>query len=143
MLVDMDRVVAERMGRELATKSVGGWHLDEPIGHGKSALVFRGARGGVVAAVKVFDRELVERFGRGAQRERVERERLLVGRHHPNLIQILDVGEDEAHDVFFVVMDLVDVRNLDDLRHEVPTDKIRQILSQVASAGSLRSRTFS
>ncbi len=94
----MDSVVAKRMEEELTGKSLAGWELGECIGYGKSALVFKAKQDGREAAVKVFDRELVELlkrlgFGKEEQLERVKREKKLVGLHHPNLIEILDAGE--------------------------------------------------
>lgn len=130
----MDKVVATRMERELSGRVVGGWTLAECIGYGKSALVFRASRGIDVAAIKVFDRELVERFGKDSQGERVLREKSLVGKHHPNLIQILDAGEDVPLDVFFVAMALFPGRNLAELLASIPYDRVHDLISQVASA---------
>jgi serine/threonine protein kinase len=130
----VDKIVAVRMERELTGKDLGGWTLAECIGFGKSALVFRAAKDGVVGAVKVFDRELVERFGRNAQRERVEREKSLVGKTHPNLIGILDAGEDADSDLFFVVMDLFAGKNIAQALDDIPQAKVGEIIAQVASA---------
>ena len=37
-------------------------------------------------------RDLVERFKRDVQLERIRRERTLIGKHHPNLVQIFGGG---------------------------------------------------
>lgn len=130
----MDRVVAARMTGELVGQELAGWRIEECVGHGKSALVFRATKGDQTAAVKVFDREMVERFGADAQRERVERERKLVGKHHPNLIEIYDADENTTLKVFFVVMEYFDGPNLHDVRGTVPSDRVQPLLSQVAAA---------
>ncbi|MCU1278388.1 MAG: serine/threonine protein kinase [bacterium] len=130
----MDKVVAARMEKELTGKAVGGWLLDRYLGAGKSALVFHATKDGHEGAVKVFDREMVERFGKPAQRERVLRERDLVGKHHPNLIRILDAGEDEDLDVFFVVMEFFPGKNLAEVLQDVPIDRVHSLVAQVASA---------
>ena len=52
------------MEKELTGEGLGGWKLAECIGHGKSALVFRASKGSLPGAVKVFNCELVEKFGR-------------------------------------------------------------------------------
>ncbi|MGK3995653.1 serine/threonine-protein kinase [Sorangium sp. So ce1024] len=130
----MDRIVAERMEKELTGQAIGGWTLGERIGHGKSALVFRAFRGTQEGAVKIFDRELVSKFGKDAQRERVLREKSLVGKRHPHLIDILDAGEDTVHDVFFVVMALFHGKNLAEALPAVPYIRAHELIAQVASA---------
>jgi serine/threonine-protein kinase len=122
------------MEKELAGQEVGGWRLVKCIGFGKSALVFEATRGSQVGAVKVFDRELIDRFGKDTQRERVLREKSLVGQHHPNLIEILDAGEDETLDLFFVVMALFPGRNIAQALDEIPLNRVHALIAQVASA---------
>jgi eukaryotic-like serine/threonine-protein kinase len=130
----VDKVVAARMEQELTGRSVAGWTLAECIGNGKSALVFRAKQADRLAAVKIFDRDLVDRFGKEPQRERVLREKSLVGRSHPHLIDIFDAGEDLTHDVFFVVMALFAGKNLAEALHSVPHDRVHHLIAQVASA---------
>jgi serine/threonine protein kinase len=62
------------------------------------------------------------------------REKSLVGRTHPNLIEILDAGEDTGRDVFFVVMTLFTGRNLAERLPNIPHERVHDIVSQVASA---------
>ncbi len=76
----VDAVVAKRMEEELLGTQIGRWTFDRVLGHGKSAIVFLESSIGQQAAVKVFDREMVARFGAEIQRARMERERELVGR---------------------------------------------------------------
>jgi len=130
----VDKVVAARMEKELTGRQLGGWMLGECIGHGKSALVFRASKGPVLGAVKVFDRELVERFGKDAQRARVEREKSLVGKRHPNLIEILDAGDDPSLDLFFVVMALFPAKHLAEVLSSIPHDRVHDLIAQVAAA---------
>jgi serine/threonine protein kinase len=130
----MDKVVAARLEGELLGQDIGGWRLSGCIGYGKSAIVFQAERDNREAAVKVFDRELVERFGRDAQRARVLREKSLVGRHHENLIDILDAGEDEARELFFVAMARFRGRNLASALRELPHERVSDLIAQVASA---------
>ncbi len=122
------------MDQELQGQLLAGWLLERCVGHGKSALVFKAAKDGKEAAVKVFDRELVERFGKPAQRERVQREQQLIGHNHPYLINILDAGEDTAQDLFFVAMEFFPGKNLAQVIPDLPADRIHPLLAQVASA---------
>ncbi|HEX7379932.1 MAG TPA: protein kinase [Pirellulales bacterium] len=122
------------MAKELAGHQVGGWAVGRLINAGKSAVVFDATKDGKRAALKVFDPELVERFGRETQLARIGRERSLVGEHHPYLVQILDGGECQVTQHLFVAMELIDAPNLAASLTLVPRDKISSIMRQVASA---------
>jgi serine/threonine protein kinase len=124
----------KRFARDLIGRRVSGWMIKEVINSGKSAVVFLGQKKGQLAAVKVFDPDLIDRFGKDVQAERVERERHLIGRHHPNLIKILDGGYDKAKALFFVVMERFAGPNLAECLVKVPREGTRLILAQVASA---------
>lgn len=128
----MDQHAAEKLKAELCGKSVGGWVVEEYINHGKSAAVFRAIKGGQIAALKVFDPELVNRYGRDNQRKRIERERSLVGRSHPNLVQIYDGGEDGEY--LYVAMEFFPGKNLADVLKEIPEREIRPLMAQIAAA---------
>lgn len=130
----MDKITAARMETELQGKIIAGWSLGPCIGHGKSALVFQATRDEEKAAVKIFDREMVERFGKLAQRERISRERQLVGEHHPHLIQVFDAGEDHSLDLFYVIMEFFPGKNLAALIDRIPSERIQPLISQIASA---------
>jgi hypothetical protein len=75
----MDATRARRIARELQGKTIGRWKVIEKIHHGKSALVLKVERGGKQAALKIFDPDLVESFGRKKQIERIKREKSLIG----------------------------------------------------------------
>ncbi|MBL9008023.1 MAG: serine/threonine protein kinase [Myxococcales bacterium] len=122
------------MASELKGTEISGWLIEDVAGHGKSAIVFRATKGGSTAAVKVFDPDLVARFGRAAQQERVYRERKLVGKYHPNLVSILDAGWDDEKSVFFVVMEFVEGQTIADVVATLPRDKIHPLIAQIAAA---------
>ena len=116
----LDDVVAARIEAELKGQVLGGWTIVDELGAGKSAVVFRATRGSETGAVKVFDRELVTKYGSEAQAERGNREKQLIGKHHPNLIKTLDAGYDDVRDLFYVVMELFPGKNLADVLKDVP-----------------------
>ncbi len=130
----MDSVRAEHMARELIGHQVGGWQIQRRINAGKSAVVFAARKDRQQSALKVFDPELVERFGRDAQLARIDRERSLIGQRHAHLVQILDGGECPATRNLFVAMEFIDAPNLGASLTLVPRDKISAIIHQVASA---------
>jgi hypothetical protein len=82
----MDTVISKRIEAELIGHEVGDWRIEKRIDQGKSAVVFRAAGDNGLTAVKVFDPELVERYGKKTQLARIERELQLKGQHHPNLM---------------------------------------------------------
>lgn len=93
----MDTARIERLTEELIGENIGGWELTEHVSSGKSALVFKGSKEEIVGALKIFDPELVERFGRETQMARIKRELELIEHDCPNLIQIFDGGESHQH----------------------------------------------
>ncbi len=115
-------------------KVLNGWVLTTYINSGKSALVFKGTKGIEEAAVKVFDPDIIQKFGRKEEDERIKRELSLVGKHHPNLVKILDGGFAADVGLHFIVMELLEAPNLGMVLKEVPTENIGAIISQIASA---------
>lgn len=128
----MDKHSAEKLTAELLDQTLGGWLVEKYINHGKSAVVFLASKGVQKAALKVFDPEIVERYGRDAQRKRIERERSLIGKSHPNLVSVYDGGEHGRF--FFVVMEYFDGKNLAEVLLVVPPSEVRSIISQIALA---------
>lgn len=130
----MDTVRAERMSQELRGQRVGRWLIRRYLGAGKSAVVFEGEKDGQQSALKVFDPELIKRFGKATQLGRIERERSLIGEHHPHLVQIFDGGECTESGYLYVAMEFIDAPNLGSSLTLVPREKIAPLLQQVASA---------
>ncbi len=130
----MDPVRAKRLSLELVGQDVGGWVIQRHVGSGKSAVVFEAENGGQQAALKVFDSELVERYGKANQLARIDRERSLIGEHHPHLVQIFDGGECPRSGYLFIAMEFIDAPNLGNSLTLVPREKIAMILHQIASA---------
>lgn len=130
----MDAAQAEILKSDLMGKCVGGWTIVDYLGSGKSAVVMDGVKGQEGAAIKVFHPELVERYGRQVQLERILREASLEGAAHPNLVKILGGGECSETGYLFVVMERLDYPNLHDARETVPEGAIPRIIMQVASA---------
>ncbi|MBW1795352.1 MAG: serine/threonine protein kinase [Deltaproteobacteria bacterium] len=128
----MDKYSAEKLSTELLGKTIGGWLIEKYINHGKSAVVFLASKDAQRAAFKVFDPEIVDRYGRDAQRKRIERERSLIGKSHPNLVSVYDGGE--QRDFLFVVMEYFDGKNLAEVLLDIPPSEFRSLISQIASA---------
>ena len=132
----MDKARAARMEAELRCKVVLGWTVGRTLGFGKSALVFEATRASETAALKIFDPELIERFGADSQEERLRRELQLIGKNHPNLVKILDGGQEDiaGTSYWLIIMELVSGRNLKDAIPHLPEAQIRPVLKQLAEA---------
>src|SRR5260370_26901674 len=130
----MDPSATKRMIDELLGKEIGGWKLIKHRGTGKSAVVFDAMCDGKLAAVKVFDPDMIERSGKDKQLDRIQRELTLKGKRQPNLVEIFDGGECSETHHLYIVMELLEAPNLASVITEVPRDRIRPITSQTAAA---------
>lgn len=130
----MDQSQANRLANELLNTTVGGWDLVDICNSGKSAVVLKGKKSGEVAAVKIFDPELIDRFGADRQSARIERELSLRGKEHPNLVKIIDGGLCEKTQYWFLVMEYIDAPNLAEVLDTLPRKYIRKVISQIAGA---------
>ena len=130
----MDHVKARDLEKVLRGKAFDGWTIEEYVNHGKSAAVFRGVNGTETSAVKIFDDELISKYGDGTQLKRIEGELTLVGQHHPNMVKILSGGFDVQTNSHYIVMEYIDGPNLADCLHEVPNENIASLIKQLASA---------
>lgn len=132
----MDEARAARMAAELRGKSANGWIIGELLGNGKSALVFKTTKGVDLGAIKIFDPELIERYGKDAQEERIRRELSLIGKHHPNLVRILDGGMAIINEsnYWFIVMEYLPWKTLKDVIPTLPLEAVRSLLKKIAEA---------
>ena len=130
----MDSFKAEKTASDLKGKAVRGWVVGDLIDHGKSALVLRAKREGRDGALKVFDPEIIRKFGAEEQTGRVQRELALVGQVHPNLVRVLDGGTCEETGCVFIVMEYIEAPNLASVLDQVPRERIADIIRQVADA---------
>ena len=88
----------------------------------------------LVAALKLIDPELVERFGRERQVARIHRERELIGHDHSHLVHIYDADVCPVTDYLYVAMELIESLTLTNLVPNLPPDRILPVIEQVASA---------
>jgi serine/threonine protein kinase len=130
----MDSVIAKRIEKDLLGQKVGDWQVIAPLNFGKSAVVFKAARETETAAIKIFDPEMVERYGKATQLARIARELSLQGKHHPNLVRILGGGECSRTGYLFVAMEFLEWPNLSLGISSIPRDRIWVLISQIASA---------
>ena len=120
--------------KQLQGGSVGGWYVETLINFGKSAAVFRAHNSQRTAALKIFDPELIARYGELTQLTRIERELSLCGRHHRHLVDIYDGGKCPATNHHFVVMQLVTGQQLSTILTTLHRGCIPSLLQQITCA---------
>jgi len=130
----LDDISAKRMAANLYGQVIGGWTILDYIDHGKSAVILKAEKGSLSGALKVFDKDILVQYGKENQLTRVEREKILIGKKHPHLIEIIDGGLCKDTDYVYVAMKYLPHNNLAQKIKTVPRDKIFSIISQIASA---------
>lgn len=130
----MDKARAHQLFSSLVGHEIGGWTVKDFLGHGKSAIVVGASRGEKPGALKLFDPELVEHFGKEKQLARIEREKTLIGKEIPNLIPILDGGCSDNY--LFVAMELLPPpwQPLSERLTEVPRERLWPLINAIAVA---------
>jgi|GEM_PF-1900168 len=124
-----------RCDSEYIGRVIGQYKILEKLGEGTVGVVFRAEHVTVkrIAAMKVLFEQLtqnklsVERFLREARAGAVL--------NHPNLVQIYDAGED--HGIYYIVMELVAGRSIDDIvREEGPLSvpRVLDVAIQICKA---------
>jgi len=111
----MDRLKALKLVNEIQNeKSLNGYNVLEFINNGKSAAVFKAKKNDMFYALKIFDNDLIERFGHEIQIKRIEQEILLKGHKIKNLVKIFDAGSTflGSQNYYYIVMELILGMNL-------------------------------
>lgn len=130
----MDEIRARRIANELNDSLVGKFKISDLIDNGKSALVLIANFEGQEYVVKIFDPEMVERFGKDTQLKRIQRELIAKDTDCENLVKIIDGGECKSTGYLYVVMEYLQLPTLESVIKVIPRDKIRNIISQLANA---------
>ncbi len=131
----MDEQSAATLGEALKGQEVGGWLVGELLGFGKSAIVCEATRKGhPAAALKIFDQDLIARFGKEAQAARIDRQLSLKGKEHQNLVRILDGGHCSTSGLYFIAMERLGKETLESKIPSLGRDRIRPILKDLVAA---------
>ncbi|MGB3416861.1 MAG: protein kinase [Mesorhizobium sp.] len=129
----MDEVKAKEWDDRFRGTKIEDWTIESVIDHGKSAAVFRASGPDGKAAVKIFDDDLIKRFGDHIQLGRIKRELSLIGQTHSNMVRLLGGGlhEDKHH---YIVMEYLDGPSLSKCLKDIPEANIPSLMEQLVSA---------
>ena len=130
----MNQERAHRLAKSLKNKKVGPWTVSDLLGFGKSAAVFGAQFEGREAALKVFDSEIVERYGKITQLSRIKQEVSLSNHRNSFLVNIYEGGECGQTGHLYLAMERVDAPTLDSRLEDIPRDDIRRIIGEIARA---------
>ncbi len=132
----MDEVKAKEWEVRFRGQQIEGWTVEALIDHGKSAAVFKAVNGsnGNLAALKIFDDELIKRYGDESQLKRIGRELSLIGKQHPNMVNILGGGLDATSNNHYIIMQYLDGPSLNKCLAKVPDGNIPRLIEQLVSA---------
>ncbi|WP_035645945.1 protein kinase [Flavobacterium sp. ASV13] len=110
----MDKQKSLELEKQIKGQLIGGFKVLELINNGKSAAVFKAEKDGSFFALKIFDNDLVERFGHEIQTKRIEQEIALKNHSIANLVKIFEGGNTEldGQKYYFLVMELISGSNL-------------------------------
>ncbi|MDO5981269.1 protein kinase domain-containing protein [Flavivirga spongiicola] len=112
----MDKLKSLELEKQIKGQSIGGFKVLKLINNGKSAAVFKAEKNDIFYALKIFDNDLVERFGHEIQTKRIEQEIALKNHSIPNLVRIFEGGNTDLNGqkYYFLVMELISGSNLKD-----------------------------
>lgn len=112
----MDKVKSIELEKELKGTILSGYEVIELINNGKSAAVFKAKKDNNFFALKIFDNDLIERFGHEIQTKRIEQEISLKNHTIDNLVKIYEGGNTTlgSQSYYYIVMELINGVNLKD-----------------------------
>ena len=124
--------LGNKSSREADLEIGGRYEIEREIARGSSGGVYlaRDRAAGRPVALKLVDGATSE------ERDTLSRNEFtrLSGLHHPNLVEILDIGRDAATGAPFLAMEYVEGLPLPDLLHAVSEDRAIDLLTQAARA---------
>jgi len=112
----MDKYKALEYEKLFKTHLIDGYRLDSILGFGKSAVVFKGVKDDLFSAIKIFDDELVEKYGVEIQEKRIKHELSLKNHKIKNLVNILGGGNYPLNERYFhyIIMEYFEGETLKD-----------------------------
>jgi serine/threonine protein kinase len=111
----MDRSTADSYEKKFQEEVFEGYQIKNLVDFGKSAAVFKAiAENGSLAAIKIFDNQIVGKFGIEIQEKRIQHELDLKGHDIENLVQILGGASHRIADeeYLYVIMEYIEGVNL-------------------------------
>jgi serine/threonine protein kinase len=129
--------LARRIAQDFDGKTVGGCLVEGYHNHGASSVVLRGRDGADHVAIKIYGKHLIneaEEAQATAELERIRRQVELGKTPHPNIVQTRRAGQCPESGYHYLIMDFVDDKTLEELLSDIPRDRVRAIIQEIAKA---------
>ena len=123
----MDKHKATALEKFLVDEALDGYQIQRLINFGKSAAVFEGVEeSGSKVAIKVFDADLIDKYGDQSQQRRITQEMALKEHDIPGLVRILGGGKAtiKDQDQHFLIMEFIVGQNL---KEYISTEKYDEL----------------
>jgi serine/threonine protein kinase len=131
----METDLAMRIFDDFRGEALEGCTIESYHRHGGTSVVLLGADAQQKVAIKIYEKELFEGADSNqaiAELERISRQLAMRQYAHPNLVQTRTAGKCDRTGYRYLVMDYVPDPTLDEALNDLPRDKIRQVIQQVA-----------
>lgn len=112
-----------------------GWGGPEYIANGASAAVYKVLRPDEgAAALKIYDPKFFAGENALIEARRCELQAGLTGHDHPNLIDVIDVGEIKEDNTWYLLMEYCPWPSLDQRLSTVPDDKVHDLIKKLTES---------
>jgi len=110
----MDKAKARYLFEQIKGTKINDICIEEFINNGKSAAVFRGRKEDKLFAIKIFDNDIVERYGTELQQQRIELELSIKEHNIPNIVKVFYGEQIQINDIeyFYIIMEYIQGTNL-------------------------------
>jgi eukaryotic-like serine/threonine-protein kinase len=129
--------LARRIAQDFDGKTVSGCLVEGYHSHGASSVVLRGRDEAGRVAIKIYGKHLINEADEAqaaAELERIRRQVELGKTPHPNIVQTRRAGQCPESGYHYLIMDFVDDKTLEELLSDIPRDRIRAIIQEIAKA---------
>lgn len=129
--------LAKRIAADYCGSTIGEYQVETLHQVGGTSVILIGKSNGEPVAIKVYAKELFEGEGgqqAAAELERIGRQISLKDHTHPNIVRTHAAGRCDRLGYHYVVMDYVADPTLEEFLGDLPRDRIRFVIQQVAKA---------
>ncbi len=132
--------LAKRIAEDFKGKVLDGFTVDGLHRAGGTSVVLVATRNEKRVAIKIYAKDLFDESG--TENERIERQIEKKDQIHPNLVRTHSAGVCPDTNYHYLIMDFVDDPTLEECVHDLPIDKIRTVIQQVAKAAIFMHQTL-
>lgn len=129
--------LAKRIADDFIQQEIGGCKIERYHNHGASGVILYGRDGEDQVAVKIYGKHLINeapQLQADIELERIKRQVELARSPHPNIVRTRRAGQCSRTEYHYLVMDFVDDKTLEEVLSDIPRERIRAIIRDIAKA---------